>query len=89
MLCILQFTIICFLFNFFLDNMLYLCVCVWGQLGIFDDFDVIKVLLTTPTTPADRMKAIVEASEGFVYLVRAYFNHDNYFFCGFLFLLLL
>ncbi|KAF8401786.1 hypothetical protein HHK36_012732 [Tetracentron sinense] len=27
------------------------------------------VLLTTPTTPPDRMKAIVEASEGFVYLV--------------------
>ncbi|KAL2934586.1 Tryptophan synthase alpha chain [Bienertia sinuspersici] len=27
------------------------------------------VLLTTPTTPKDRMKAIVEASEGFVYLV--------------------
>ncbi|KAJ4833169.1 cTPxI [Turnera subulata] len=27
------------------------------------------VLLTTPTTPAERMKAIVEASEGFVYLV--------------------
>ncbi|KAH0436611.1 hypothetical protein IEQ34_026393 [Dendrobium chrysotoxum] len=26
------------------------------------------VLLTTPTTPTDRMKAIVEASEGFVYL---------------------
>ncbi|XP_073006098.1 tryptophan synthase alpha chain-like isoform X1 [Typha latifolia] len=27
------------------------------------------VLLTTPTTPMERMKAIVEASEGFVYLV--------------------
>ncbi|RVW54704.1 Tryptophan synthase alpha chain [Vitis vinifera] len=27
------------------------------------------VLLTTPTTPIDRMKAIVAASEGFVYLV--------------------
>lgn len=27
------------------------------------------VLLTTPTTPTSRMKAIVEASEGFVYLV--------------------
>ncbi|GFP81966.1 tryptophan synthase alpha chain [Phtheirospermum japonicum] len=27
------------------------------------------VLLTTPTTPTTRMKAIVEASEGFVYLV--------------------
>ncbi|XVE77853.1 hypothetical protein DITRI_Ditri13aG0096500 [Diplodiscus trichospermus] len=27
------------------------------------------VLLTTPTTPTDRMRAIVEASEGFVYLV--------------------
>ncbi|KAH9729576.1 Tryptophan synthase alpha chain [Citrus sinensis] len=27
------------------------------------------VLFTTPTTPTDRMKAIVEASEGFVYLV--------------------
>ncbi|GAV81023.1 Trp_syntA domain-containing protein [Cephalotus follicularis] len=27
------------------------------------------VLLTTPTTPKDRMKAIVEAAEGFVYLV--------------------
>ncbi|KAK6141615.1 hypothetical protein DH2020_024650 [Rehmannia glutinosa] len=29
------------------------------------------VLLTTPTTPSARMKAIVEASEGFVYLVSA------------------
>ncbi|KAF5201477.1 Tryptophan synthase alpha chain [Thalictrum thalictroides] len=27
------------------------------------------VLLTTPTTPIDRMKSIVDASEGFVYLV--------------------
>ncbi|XP_047259661.1 tryptophan synthase alpha chain, chloroplastic-like [Capsicum annuum] len=27
------------------------------------------VLLTTPTTPKTRMKAITEASEGFVYLV--------------------
>ncbi|XP_030442790.2 tryptophan synthase alpha chain [Syzygium oleosum] len=27
------------------------------------------VLLTTPTTPTSRMKAIVEASEGFIYLV--------------------
>ncbi|KAL1351577.1 tryptophan synthase alpha chain, chloroplastic-like isoform X2 [Arachis stenosperma] len=27
------------------------------------------VLLTTPTTPTNRMKAIVDASEGFVYLV--------------------
>ncbi|KAJ9172031.1 hypothetical protein P3X46_015321 [Hevea brasiliensis] len=27
------------------------------------------VLLTTPTTPVERMRAIVEASEGFVYLV--------------------
>ncbi|EEF41392.1 tryptophan synthase alpha chain [Ricinus communis] len=27
------------------------------------------VLLTTPTTPTERMKAIVEAAEGFVYLV--------------------
>ncbi|KAL3730124.1 hypothetical protein ACJRO7_027169 [Eucalyptus globulus] len=30
---------------------------------------MIQVLLTTPTTPTSRMKAIVEASEGFVYLV--------------------
>ncbi|CAN1291731.1 Tryptophan synthase alpha chain, chloroplastic [Linum perenne] len=29
------------------------------------------VLLTTPTTPTDRMKAIVEASEGFIYLARS------------------
>ncbi|KAH7517290.1 tryptophan synthase alpha chain [Ziziphus jujuba] len=27
------------------------------------------VLLTTPTTPTDRMKAIVQAAEGFIYLV--------------------
>lgn len=32
-------------------------------------FFVTKVLLTTPTTPKDRMKKIVEVSEGFVYLV--------------------
>lgn len=31
-----------------------------------------QVLLTTPTTPSSRMKAIVEASEGFVYLVRPF-----------------
>ncbi|KAJ8899465.1 hypothetical protein K2173_018439 [Erythroxylum novogranatense] len=31
--------------------------------------DIELVLLTTPTTPKERMKAIVEASEGFVYLV--------------------
>ncbi|XP_077247355.1 tryptophan synthase alpha chain-like [Tasmannia lanceolata] len=31
--------------------------------------DIELVLLTTPTTPRNRMKAIVEASEGFVYLV--------------------
>lgn len=29
-----------------------------------------QVLLTTPTTPIDRMRAIAEASEGFLYLVR-------------------
>jgi tryptophan synthase alpha subunit len=28
-----------------------------------------QVLLTTPTTPQDRMKEITEVSEGFVYLV--------------------
>lgn len=33
---------------------------------------VVKVLLTTPTTPTERMKAIVEAAEGFVYLVRPF-----------------
>ncbi|KAK4441627.1 Tryptophan synthase alpha chain, chloroplastic [Sesamum alatum] len=33
------------------------------------DNNVELVLLTTPTTPTARMKAIVEASEGFVYLV--------------------
>jgi len=27
------------------------------------------VLLTTPTTPTDRMKEIAKASEGFLYLV--------------------
>jgi len=31
-----------------------------------------QVLLTTPTTPTERMKAIVEAADGFVYLVRAF-----------------
>ncbi|ONM10292.1 Tryptophan synthase alpha chain chloroplastic [Zea mays] len=30
-----------------------------------------KVLLTTPTTPTDRMKGIAQASEGFLYLVSA------------------
>ncbi|KAF3436224.1 hypothetical protein FNV43_RR23316 [Rhamnella rubrinervis] len=33
--------------------------------------DIELVLLTTPTTPTDRMKAIVEAAEGFIYLVSA------------------
>lgn len=33
---------------------------------------MVKVLLTTPTTPKYRMKAIVEAAEGFVYLVRSF-----------------
>ncbi|KAG7018173.1 Tryptophan synthase alpha chain, partial [Cucurbita argyrosperma subsp. argyrosperma] len=32
-------------------------------------YNIELVLLTTPTTPKDRMKNIVEASEGFVYLV--------------------
>lgn len=32
-------------------------------------FVTLKVLLTTPTTPTERMKAIVEVAEGFVYLV--------------------
>ncbi|XP_022155957.1 tryptophan synthase alpha chain-like [Momordica charantia] len=32
-------------------------------------YNIELVLLTTPTTPKDRMKDIVEASEGFVYLV--------------------
>jgi tryptophan synthase alpha subunit len=31
-----------------------------------------QVLLTTPTTPTERMKAIVEAADGFVSLVRAF-----------------
>ncbi len=30
----------------------------------------LQVLLTTPTTPPDRMKAITAASGGFVYLVK-------------------
>jgi tryptophan synthase alpha subunit len=33
-------------------------------------YGCMQVLLTTPTTTADRMKEITEASEGFVYLVR-------------------
>ncbi|ONK76514.1 uncharacterized protein A4U43_C03F28960 [Asparagus officinalis] len=33
------------------------------------DHNIELVLLTTPTTPSERMKAIVEAAEGFVYLV--------------------
>jgi len=37
-----------------------------------------KVLLTTPTTPTDRMKAIVDGAEGFVYLVRACANYANF-----------
>jgi tryptophan synthase alpha chain len=32
------------------------------------------VLLTTPTTPTERMKEIAKASEGFIYLVQ----RDNY-----------
>ena len=32
----------------------------------------LQVLLTTPTTPKERMRAIVEAADGFVYLVRAF-----------------
>ncbi|KAM7253827.1 hypothetical protein ACFE04_031509 [Oxalis oulophora] len=34
-------------------------------------YNIELVLLTTPTTPINRMKSIVEASEGFVYLVSA------------------
>lgn len=50
-----------------------ICVVILGHLVyIYSPFIVcvLKVLLTTPTTPTARMKAIVEASEGFVYLVR-------------------
>ncbi|RWW83227.1 hypothetical protein BHE74_00008270 [Ensete ventricosum] len=39
---------------------------LWTDLLQFQWFEV---LLTTPTTPTERMKAIVQASEGFVYLV--------------------
>lgn len=39
-----------------------------------------QVLLTTPTTPTERMKAIVEASEGFVYLVSFLFLFPPRFF---------
>lgn len=42
---------------------------MYNQLFFSIFFFHFKVLLTTPTTPTARMKAIVEASEGFVYLV--------------------
>lgn len=51
---------------------------------------VIKVLLTTPTTPTERMKAIVEAAEGFVYLVRPFSMADApYQVSSFIYLVLL
>jgi len=34
-----------------------------------------QVLLTTPTTPEERMKEITRASEGFIYLVCACYPH--------------
>jgi hypothetical protein len=37
------------------------------------------VLLTTPTTPTDRMKEIAKASEGFLYLVSV--QLQAYIFC--------
>ncbi|MQL90529.1 hypothetical protein Taro_023127 [Colocasia esculenta] len=40
------------------------CLEVFNRMGLWS-----KVLLTTPTTPTQRMKAIVDASQGFVYLV--------------------
>ena len=40
-----------------------------------------RYLLKTPTTPTDRMKSIVSASEGFVYLVRSFSLLDKYLSC--------
>lgn len=45
---------------------------------------VIKVLLTTPTTPTERMKRIVEASEGFIYLVRSLSVHLSLCRCSYM-----
>ncbi|OQU90833.1 hypothetical protein SORBI_3001G056601 [Sorghum bicolor] len=46
-----------------------------GKLTVAETFSSLreqgKVLLTTPTTPTDRMKEIAKASEGFLYLVSA------------------
>ena len=37
------------------------------------NFFLFKVLLTTPTTPTNRMKSIFSVSEGFVYLIHGLF----------------
>lgn len=42
-----------------------------SHLAIYIFHDCLQVQLTTPTTPAKRMKEITKASEGFVYLVSA------------------
>ncbi|KAK9206595.1 hypothetical protein WN943_016874 [Citrus x changshan-huyou] len=50
-----------------MDYLRALVSCIRAWVIILNKFSL--VLFTTPTTPTDRMKAIVEASEGFVYLV--------------------
>uniref|UniRef100_A0A0A9D6L0 tryptophan synthase n=1 Tax=Arundo donax TaxID=35708 RepID=A0A0A9D6L0_ARUDO len=45
----------------------YVDTCVMRSEAMKNNLEL--VLLTTPTTPAERMKEITEASEGFVYLV--------------------
>lgn len=53
--------------NSMLDDFILTFGCDSNTLDMLYD---LQVLLTTPTTPMDRMKAIAEASEGFLYLVR-------------------
>ncbi|KAL6893899.1 hypothetical protein ACP4OV_007997 [Aristida adscensionis] len=45
----------------------YVATCIMRSEAMRNNLEL--VLLTTPTTPAERMKVITEASEGFVYLV--------------------
>ncbi|KAL6893898.1 hypothetical protein ACP4OV_007996 [Aristida adscensionis] len=45
----------------------YVATCAMGTAAMKNNLEL--VLLTTPATPAERMKEITKASEGFVYLV--------------------
>lgn len=71
-----NFLFILLIFGFQMD--IYFIILLIITIWCIFFFDVMKVLLTTPTTPTNRMKDIVDGAEGFVYLVRASVKYANF-----------